>query len=59
MPVFQDDFANHMGLFSECANEKIEKCFFSNKANAVQLSSIAISSVEKFIFLGYVSFMTV
>lgn len=38
---------------------KRQNFFFSNKTNAFQLGSIAINSVEKIHFLGYISLMTV
>lgn len=43
MPVFQDDFVNHMGLCTPCGDRKM---FLSNKANTVQFTSIVTISVE-------------
>ena len=37
MPVFQDDFVNHMGLCTPCGDRKM---FLSNKANTVQFTSM-------------------
>ena len=40
MPVFQDDFVNHMGLYTACGNERIEKCFSQTRqtlSNSVPL----------------------
>lgn len=50
MPVFQDDFVNHMGLFAECGSERIEKCFPQTSQTLSNSVPISISSVKDFLF---------
>lgn len=58
MPMFQDDFVNHMGLFPECGSERIEKCFSQTSQTLSNSVPISISSVEGFYSLGLVSLIT-
>lgn len=45
MPVFQEDFVNHMGLLTACGNKRIEKCFSQTRqtwSNSVSLQSVRL-----------------